>query len=62
MALPYSDKLIPHHRRGCEVLLESVDYCPELLTAEQLAACRALYFLDDPRSIAELVIAEVLQP
>jgi hypothetical protein len=62
MALPYRKDLIPKHRRGAEVLLESVEWRPELLTAEQLASCRSLYFLDDPRSIADLVSAGEVKP
>ena len=57
MALPYSDKFIPHHRRGAEVLLESVDFELDELTPEQIAACRALYFLDDDRTVEQRVQA-----
>jgi predicted DNA binding protein len=62
MSLPYRSDIIPHHRRGCEVLLESVDFEIDQLTPEQLAAIRKAYYLDDPRSIRELVESGDLQP
>ena len=61
MALPYSDKIIPHHRRGAEVLLESADFDIGQLSAEQLAAIRRIYALDDPRTIADRVVAGDLE-
>ena len=61
MAPPYRSSFIPHHRRGAEVLLESVDWNLDLLTAEQVAACRTLYFLDDNRSVEQLIIDGELQ-
>lgn len=55
MARPYSDKIIPHHRRGCEVLLESVNYNLSLLTAAQITACREIYHLDDDLTIEQII-------
>jgi hypothetical protein len=57
MTLPYSDKFIPIRRRGAMVLLESVDYDVDFLTVDQLAAVRILFWLEDGRTIRELVLA-----
>lgn len=62
MTLPWRRDFIPHKRRGAEVLIESVRGDVSLLTAEQVAAIRHLYYLDDPRTTAELVIAGAIQP
>ena len=57
LVLPYSPDFIPHHRRGAEALLASVQWDPERLTHQQQAAIALLYFLNDPRSVADRVRA-----
>lgn len=61
MVLDYHIDLIPQRRRGCEVLLESVNYDLDKLSPEQTAAIRALYFLDDDRTVEQLVKAGLLE-
>jgi hypothetical protein len=55
MALPYSSKLIPETRTGAFALLESAGFEPNRLTEPQRQAIRRLYFLEDNRSVEQLV-------
>ena len=57
MALPYRPDFNPHHPRGCEVLIESVDGDLSCLTPEQISAIRGVYHLDDPRRVDERIKA-----
>jgi hypothetical protein len=65
MTPPWRPNFIPEKRRGAENLIDSVDGDLTLLTTEQIAAIRALYFLDPPESemsVADLVRLGRLQP
>lgn len=53
--LPFRADFVPKTRRGAEVLVQSTHHDFNRLTAEQQAAIRRLYRLDDPRTIAETV-------
>jgi hypothetical protein len=58
--LGFPDYFLPERRPGIFLLLEAVE--PENLTPAQVARIRELLFLDDPRTVQELVEQGIIHP
>jgi hypothetical protein len=62
MPLSYRSDLIPRKRAGAFALLESAGYNLSRLTPAQIRTIRDLFFLDDPRTVEQLIHDGEVQP